>query len=892
MGLALGLRLWRYLSADLGRDTAICGLMGLSVLHGDFLLFFFGQKFMGSLDAYLSAPIYLFLTPSVLTANLLPAFLSLATVFGLYLLLRRHFSPIGSLTGLLFAAVPTAISLYWVTQGKPFYHLAMFFSVLLIHLTLKLVETSPKPCGAHWLAWGLLSGLIFWVNFLFGVVIAACALTLLWGLKGRFWGKHLREASVGAVFGLAPLIIFFLVHGRPNLGIIPPGERFTFLDRLALIFFNSLPIVLGLTPPVGTDGLSLQSWIFPVFLLLLLVLILAAAGLLIRGLASPGKGLLLPLFLVGFNLGAAFLGGRPQDYRFPDQRYFTPLYLALPFFWAFLAERLNRRRLAFTGWLVFLLAVHISGYGSFRAEEKSPLLGIKTGFYFNQEKIWSEQIRALRNAGIESLYFDDFGFAFLADWHPRVSSLIMYEDYKGAAWVDGSWNPGFSNAPPTSFQLLGLDHRILAGGVRHSFTAPRGTERLLDRSQWKISGLDGRKLGNVLNDGDLVTVFQTSGSDPEGQGFTLDLGREETAGGFALILSDYRQVPAGLRIEAAGPNEAFETIREVRDYFGPAYLSGPHPFIAIRYPRIDAYFPPQPLRYLRLTQVGRIAPDWSVNEILLFGPDSRTGAIPWPQATEMLLKTMTAYPLSRLYADAWPSAVIYSRLGRPPRLLLPNQNTDPFGSRVPHPSEPLILDPAPGNGLLILNREALMVSSRLDRSGIRYDTIPAGNYTLFLLNGRIESPSLKPVRITSDQNPGEAGGLIRGLPLGQRWSTGIPQRPGLSLTIDLGKIQPIQSLKLECPRFPQDYPRGLAAFYSLDGLRWKKTPLHQAEPLVFTGQLLLQWRGPIQRYRLDPGLQARYLRLTLSESDPVYWWSVEEIRISGPPAAKIGALSP
>ena len=129
MGLALGLRVWRYLSADLARDTAICGLMGLSVLHGDFLLFFFGQKFMGALDAYLSAPIYLLLRPSVLTANLLPAFLSLATVFGLYLLLRQHFSPVGSLTGLLFTAVPTAISLYWVTQGKPFYHLAMFFSV-------------------------------------------------------------------------------------------------------------------------------------------------------------------------------------------------------------------------------------------------------------------------------------------------------------------------------------------------------------------------------------------------------------------------------------------------------------------------------------------------------------------------------------------------------------------------------------------------------------------------------------------------------------------------------------------------------------------------------------------------------------------------------------------
>ena len=77
------------------------------------------------------------------------------------------------------------------------------------------------------------------------------------------------------------------------------------------------------------------------------------------------------------------------------------------------------------------------------------------------------------------------------------------------------------------------------------------------------------------------------------------------------------------------------------------------------------------MRYLRLTQVGRIAPNWSVNEILLFGPDSRPGAIPWPRATEMLLKTIAAYPLNRLYADAWPSAMIYSRLDRPPACCCP-----------------------------------------------------------------------------------------------------------------------------------------------------------------------------------------------------------------------------
>jgi hypothetical protein len=54
------------------------------------------------------------------------------------------------------------------------------------------------------------------------------------------------------------------------------------------------------------------------------------------------------------------------------------------------------------------------------------------------------------------------------------------------------------------------------------------------------------------------------------------------------------------------------------------------------------------------------------------------------------------------------------------------------------------------------------------------------------------------------------------------------------------------------------------------------------EPLAFTGQVLLLARGPVQRYRIRPTLTARYIRLTLTESDPRYWWSVEEILLHGP----------
>ena len=235
---------------------------------------------------------------------------------------------------------------------------------------------------------------------------------------------------------------------------------------------------------------------------------------------------------------------------------------------------------------------------------------------------------------------------------------------------------------------------------------------------------------------------------------------------------------------------------------------------------------------------------------------------------------MEGYNFNRFhYRRPYPSA---------PGVLLPNYHVDAYGSMTPSPHEPLVFDPSPGNGLLVFNREVPLVTARLTRSGIAYEKKDAGRYTLLKLLGRTYGPVLIPKRITSEVNPQEASELGRGISLGKRWSSGLPQKNGIGLTIDLGRIQPLEWVTLGCPRYPQDFPRRLRASYSLDEKRWTPVGLDLTEPLAFTGQVLLLFRGPTQRYRLDPAIQARFLRLELSESDPEYWWSVEALQTHGP----------
>jgi hypothetical protein len=883
-GLALFIRAWRYLSSHLARDGTIGGVMSLSILEGDFPIFFLGQKFMGVLDSYLSAPIYWIFGPSTLTNNFLSTLLSLGTLWVTYLTLKQVLGRPGSLMGLFYLAVPTAISLFCLTEGKAIYLLPIFLGALLMWITLKVgKETCSGAVGLCW-AWGLIAGLAFWINFLSAVVIGAGLIYLVLVLRWRTLLKFLARAFPGSVLGALPLVIFTLFRDWPWIGLVKPGTTYTLTDRLSAIFLNALPIVLGINPRDNTTGLALRSFDFMVFLVLFILLLWAMTALVIRGIRSPRREVLLPLLVLVFSLGAALVGGRPNDYRGQDQRYLLPLYLALPFCWGYWADRLRHRQAALILLGLLLAGVHISGYVTFKG--RAPLLDLQSGHYFNLEKQLKATTQRLRDQGFHHLYhnesyYSSFPLTFLAGGDPVFSISTTSEDAKGLARIGASFTPGYWMPLEANFKLLGAPYRSL-DGIYSISADPEGADTILDSKDWKAYTLSGLDLGRVLQDGDLTTGFNTLGTNPDGQGLLLDLGRETMVSGFALVPQDYQEVPAGLRIETAGPDQAFQVIREVRDYVGPFYLSGPHPFLMTRYPRIECYFSPRPVRYLRLTQMGNIRTDWPVKEILVFGPKAKVPDGTWPEAADRLLETIKANPLKSLYADAWPSSLLYvTPLKAKPRLLLPNRHVDPYGSMIPDPLEPLILDPSPGNGLLVFNREVPLVTARLTRSGIAYEKKDAGRYTLLKLLGRTKGPVLIPEQITSEVNPQEASELVRGIPPGKRWSSGLPQKTGIGLTLDLGRIQSLAWVTLSCPRFPQDFPRGLKASYSLDGKRWTPVGLDLAEPLAFTGQVLLLFRGPTQRYRLDPAIQARFLRLELSESDPVYWWSVEALQLHG-----------
>lgn len=881
------LRLWRYLCGIVNHDTAICGLLGLDILRGKLPLFFWGQEHMGSLDGYLAAPIYALLGPSSLTLSFLPFIFSLGLMAVTHLTLRRLFSPVGVLAGLAFLALPPALLLFYGAHAVTHYPIGIFISALLIYLSVRMWQGQNLNAAGFFL-WGFLAGLGLWTNFMTAVAVFPCALFLFCTRFKNLLRPALAWAFLGGVIGGLPLLYYNLTHGLPHLG----QAKLLGLHYLAKsapgFFLNALPIVLGLHTPATLAGLAPGGPWFWGYLAVLALALTGATALAAAALKPAKRIFWLFLLIAAVNILLVTGSDYSRKIMEADVNYFLPVFLVMPMVWAALAVFLARRSQVLA-WVFVgcLLALQISVYPGYRG---GVLLSWPPDFRTRIEPGIQKFLKGVREQGFTHLYTTfshklntwPQSLAFFADGHPVVAHIYKDRRAFAAAAVDAHPSPAFFAEMQKSLDFLGRPYRSWQGMVYHGVKEPPQGLGLLDGSSWQARTLSGRNLHQVLNDGKFNTGWQAPAKRTDSKGFVLDLKRTETLAGLALVPGRYTEVPAGIRVEAAGPDGRFGLIRQVTDYWGPLYFSGPHPFLKIRYGRVECYFDPRPVRYLKITHLGNSPRPFSVREILLMGPDFAKNPASWQQSARLALKKIKSLGLEKIYADAWLSAWLRVQPDKKLRTLPANSSTDDYGADQPPAGEPLVLAIGPKTGLAVTRGEAPAALAALQKAGVDIQRHEAGRFVLLSLKPSRRGERLGVEKVFASVNAQAASALAQGSPPGGRWSSGGPQRPEMSLTLDLGRKKEVGWVELGCPNHPQDYPRALRAKVSQDGQDWKPAPLKAAGPLIFTGKNLLASPGSRSLYRLGTPVKTRYLRLSLAALDPVYWWSVESAKVFSP----------
>ena len=239
-------------------DEALVGIQAQHILQGARPIYFYGQAYMGSLEAYLAAGVFAIFGSSPWALRAVPIALSILLVY-LTWRLALALLPKGArttplLAGLaaLIAAVPPvydAVAQMRAWGGQ----IEIYIITLALLLATVALANRLRACAApfelalRWALWGFIAGLGFWINPLISYALVACALWLTPPLLTRMlpgpwrrltsrwpvlWSQQTGEATfrpgallaflalfVGAAIGGLPAWLYALANHGANLTV-------------------------------------------------------------------------------------------------------------------------------------------------------------------------------------------------------------------------------------------------------------------------------------------------------------------------------------------------------------------------------------------------------------------------------------------------------------------------------------------------------------------------------------------------------------------------------------------------------------------------------------------------------------------------------------------------
>ena len=385
--LALAIRVWLVIHTHgtIDGDEALVGIQAEHILRGELPIYFYGQPYLGSLEAYLIALLFAIAGPSVWTLRAEPILLSLLLVWLTWKLAATladaaQLPPYAKRTFMTIAALLAAIPPLYdgAIELRAFGGFSETFILMLLLLlsTLQLTRrwqsgASQRELALRWADIGFIIGLGFWI---YPLIISAVLAAAIWIVcyciaaiaKSKQQSSTTLQRSVittlagllpaiaaipTSLIGFAPALYWGATHQWQNIAYVLGLSGGTSIDRLdtirkvtRLYLTCVAPRVIGGAVPKEDAVLStLHSPLLVVGILCITATVVLVA----LSFLSPHPSLLrirqlnaLPLLFAAstafiFCLSTVSASGLLStcDADFAG-RYATPLLLALPFFFA------------------------------------------------------------------------------------------------------------------------------------------------------------------------------------------------------------------------------------------------------------------------------------------------------------------------------------------------------------------------------------------------------------------------------------------------------------------------------------------------------------------------------------------------------------------------------
>jgi hypothetical protein len=245
---------------EIDGDEAVVGLMARHIAFlGERPVFYWGQPYLGSLEAFTAAPLFRLFDSSTLLLKLVPTAYSLGFMALCALFARQVFGLSAGLATAAYLAVPPAMWAVWSTKARGGYAEVLFLGEALLLTTLVLARAPSRRTA---MLWGLLAGLAFWTHLLAVVYLVPALIYLVLG-RGRWSLSQVAMLVVGALVGMLPLLIDNISNQfrtmaallqPPDLPVDPPAQFVRF-------FRVGVPVLLGLGQPTTSQSMFDADWL-------------------------------------------------------------------------------------------------------------------------------------------------------------------------------------------------------------------------------------------------------------------------------------------------------------------------------------------------------------------------------------------------------------------------------------------------------------------------------------------------------------------------------------------------------------------------------------------------------------------------------------------------------
>ncbi len=743
--IGLGVRIVVSLTAYASTfDTATVGLMGLRILQGEHYLFFEGQSYMGSLEAYLAALLFAVFGPGEFTLTLSPILFSLGWIAATFLLFDELLGLAAGVGAALTLSVPTWVTLWYCVGSYGGYPGSLFFGTATLWLSVCVGSRNWRG-WALWLSAffiGLFSGLAVWTDFLACVHVGLAWLIIAgWLAKERRHPKLLVPFAgmiIGAIVGAAPL----LLNWREVLGQHAVGCNI------------SLPVVLSRLRGLAERPLLENIfWHFDAHRILgcmTIGLLCAAVTVCIWAFSSSSPDLRIRLslpvvfcglFLV-FYLSHPLASARAPRHVLPLWTMFVASVFSIPL----ASQRVVIRNVAWALLSVWLALV--AGQDALATIENYPKRAASMSTRMALAK--TAEDLSLRNVEmIGGMIFGHEGqmFSFAAKGRINFVSTFDERHQPSAQAAEADASVAFVcrkrhlQAIRKTLEDLGADYQVKEVGslsLLYSIVTKPLPRSLIPVTNLSVS-LMGHATGRPNSVFDRKSDSVICGRFGEDEGMVVDLKEERLLNSIYLIGPDMsdKGLPEDVRVDVLGGDGDWQTVREPGRRIPNAHVSGNRVYMEGYNPVMEIRFVPVRTSRLRLTFLagGSRQEKWAVDEMCIFEERGEDVEPLGEAEVSALAEDFKKRGCSFAVCDGWISAVLLNRLpwqeGRPP--VFPRFNPKHGETLLPRR-----FVPSPGMAFILpleLASNAEEVLHRLYGSSLRWKRVDYQHYAFIAVIG-------------------------------------------------------------------------------------------------------------------------------------------------------------